>query len=117
MRTRPVYPVWQQPAHILSLHATMSTSALTPLSPCQAIDFKRVAAFADSWKDNPHLSAPNRAMAEDLAWLAAHIEQSASPDASDGSAVREMACHLCRLLSENKLPPCRTDGCALHAAL
>ena len=85
--------------------------------PGQDINFKRVAAFADTWKDNPHLSAPSRAMAEDLAWLAAHIEQSASDasDASDGSAVREVACHLCRLLSENKLPPCRNEGCALHA--
>lgn len=92
----------------------MPTSLHLSILPDQAIDFKRVVRFAEAWKDDPCLDAAAKAMAEDLAWGAAHIELSASPDLSDGSAVRALACHLCRLRSANKLPPCRSDGCALH---
>ncbi len=92
----------------------MPTSLHSGSLPGQAIDFKRVARFAETWRDDPGLDAPARAMAEDLAWGAAHIQQSAAPDLSDGSAIRAMTCHLCRLRSANKLPPCRSEDCALH---
>ena len=101
------------PTTEFTAHA-MTTVPHDSLPPGQCIDFQRVASFAGAWKENPSLTRPNRAMAEDLAWLASHIQQADSAEASDGSAAREMACHLCRLLAENKLPPCRSEGCALH---
>ena len=65
------------------------------------------------WKDSVLLHELNRAVADDLAWLALQLHDSETPDVSDSLAVQEISCHLCRLMAGNKLPPCRTEGCAL----
>ena len=95
-----------------------STSQLVPhgeMSLTQHVDYGRVVGFANRWKDSPLLHELNRAVADDLAWHAMQLQDSETSDASASLAVQEITCHLCRLMAATKLPPCRSEGCALHA--
>ena len=100
------------------MNANARTTASTWLdcghSLSDSIDFGRVALFARAWLDNQALTESNRLMVEDLIWHASLLEKAKDADVPDGLVVREITCHLCRLQSAPRLPPCRSEGCALH---